>query len=48
MITNIPFGIKLVIKTERRNAKACELERKKMGKELIEWVDACYRDPQIF
>ena len=44
MITRIPFGIRLVFKTERQNAKVCELERKKMGKELIEWVDTCFRE----
>ena len=42
MITKIPSGIRLIFKTERQNAKACELERKKMGKELIEWVDTCF------
>ena len=43
MITRIPFGIRLVFKTERQNAKVCEFERKKMGKELIEWVDTCFQ-----
>ncbi len=43
MITRIPFGIRLVFKTERQNARACYIERSKMGKELIEWVDTCFR-----
>lgn len=32
MITKIPSGISLVFKTERQNAKACELERKKWAR----------------
>ena len=44
MITRISFGIRLVFKTERQNVKACEIERSKMGKELIEWVDACFQE----
>ena len=44
MITRISIEIRLVFKTERQNVKACEIERSKMGKELIEWVDACFQE----
>lgn len=38
MMTGIPWGIKLVFKTERQHPVECKTERKNMSEELIAWV----------